>query len=67
MSSYLKHTITTPLTLSSINKQQEKIVENDGFVGEKHFFATGSYVNNDPDVFGQVIEEPHTNLRYGFI
>jgi len=38
-------------------------LEEDDFLGEKKFFATGSYVNNDPDVFGQVIEEPHANLR----
>ena len=38
-------------------------LEEDDFLGEKKFFATGSYVNNDPDVFGQVIEEPHVNLR----
>ena len=58
-------TLSTPT--SNINNIKDSSSssgeEENDFIGEKKFFATGSYVNNDPDVFGQVIEEPHVNLR----
>ena len=54
---------TPPSNINNIKDSSSSQEGENDFIGEKKFFATGSYVNNDPDVFGQVIEEPHVNLR----